>query len=215
MYIVLPARVDGLEELVRRIDSSSFNGVKNFMAEVKVKVVLPKIRFTNTNKLKENLQKVSDSACTPPDPNTFNIYSWCIALQLGIRDVFGNYASLEGRKVSNIIQSSGIEINEKGSTASAVTKINPIQPNSASDFEFIADRPFLFLIEDESTGTLIFSGKVTYPKYQFWILRKYSDLSKKAPVEQFNLKTHHSNDIDLHYTIWHQHCLIPTYHASK
>lgn len=29
--------------------------------------------------------------------------------------------------------------------------------------EFIANRPFVFIIEDETTGTLLFAGKVTNP----------------------------------------------------
>lgn len=66
-------------------------------------------------------------------------------------------------QVSNVLQKTGIEINEHGSTAYAAT-IASLVNKFGGNIEFNADRPFLFLIEDETTGTLIFSGKVTRPE---------------------------------------------------
>lgn len=66
-------------------------------------------------------------------------------------------------QVSNVLQRTGIEVNEKGSTAYAATLVSLVNKFGA-DIEFNADRPFLFLIEDETTSTLIFSGKVTKPE---------------------------------------------------
>lgn len=66
-------------------------------------------------------------------------------------------------QVSNVLQRTGIEVNEKGSTAYAATIVSLVNKFGAN-IEFNADRPFLFLIEDETTSTLIFSGKVTKPE---------------------------------------------------
>lgn len=66
-------------------------------------------------------------------------------------------------QVSNVLQRTGIEVNEKGSTAYAATVVSLVNKFGAS-LEFNADHPFLFLIEDETTSTLIFSGKVTKPE---------------------------------------------------
>lgn len=65
-------------------------------------------------------------------------------------------------QVSNVLQKIGIEINEKGSTAYAGTIPNLDKRIDSVD-EFKADRPFLFFVIDEPTGTLIFSGKVVRP----------------------------------------------------
>lgn len=94
---------------------------------------------------------------------------------MGIRQIFTNetnltelvYAALdqdERVKLSNVLQMTGIEINEKGSTASTATDTS-MTDNSDCDYEFIANRPFLFLVEDESAGTWTFIGKVLHPKY--------------------------------------------------
>lgn len=65
-------------------------------------------------------------------------------------------------QVSNVLQKTGIEINEKGSTAFAATEVTV---SIKFGLDFTADHPFLFMIEDETTGTLIFTGKVTRPEY--------------------------------------------------
>ena len=95
-------------------------------------------------------------------------------MQLGIKDIFTNQASLpllargadvENRlKVSKILQKAGIDVNEKGSTAFAATAVVLVNKFGGDTLrEFHANRPFIFLIEDETTGTVLFSGKVTNP----------------------------------------------------
>lgn len=66
-------------------------------------------------------------------------------------------------QVSNVLQKTGIEINEKGSTAYAASVASLVN-KFGGELQFNADRPFLFMIEDETTGTLLFTGKVTRPE---------------------------------------------------
>lgn len=65
-------------------------------------------------------------------------------------------------QVSHVLQKIAIEVNEKGSTACASPATN-LDKRIDSAIEFKADRPFLFFIIDETTGTLMFSGKVVRP----------------------------------------------------
>lgn len=65
--------------------------------------------------------------------------------------------------VNNILQKTGIEVNEEGSAAdgnAGATLVN----NVGLEIEFNADRPFLFFIIDETVGTPIFSGKFVRPE---------------------------------------------------
>lgn len=66
-------------------------------------------------------------------------------------------------QVSSVLQKTGIDVNEKGSTVYAATQIS-LTNKFGGEIEFNADHPFLFLIEDETTGTLVFSGKVIKPE---------------------------------------------------
>lgn len=93
---------------------------------------------------------------------------------MGIRQIFTTEASLpllargaglqNQLQVSGVIQKAGIVLNEEGSTiyaATEVTLVNKFGENGPR--EFIANRPFLFFIQDETTGALLFSGKITNP----------------------------------------------------
>ncbi len=52
-----------------------------------------------------------------------------------------------------------IKVNEEGSEAAAVTIIG-LKDNAVTDYaEFIADRPFLYVISERSTGTIFFIGQ--------------------------------------------------------
>lgn len=67
-------------------------------------------------------------------------------------------------RVSNIVQKAGLILDEEGSTAYAATEIELVNKfGGDTTRDFIADRPFLFYIEDESVGTVLFAGKVTNP----------------------------------------------------
>ncbi|MFC5647851.1 serpin family protein [Paenibacillus solisilvae] len=71
----------------------------------------------------------------------------------------------KGFYVSNILHKAFIEVNERGTEAAAVTAV--MMAGSAAPvkepFEFRADRPFFFAIEDRTTGALVFMGSVSNP----------------------------------------------------
>ena len=68
--------------------------------------------------------------------------------------------------VSAVRQQAFVEVNEEGTEAAAGTmapgsvgiEIDPPKP-----FQMIVDRPFLFLIEDQQTRTVLFMGVVFDP----------------------------------------------------
>ncbi|KAB2628028.1 serpin-ZX-like [Pyrus ussuriensis x Pyrus communis] len=65
--------------------------------------------------------------------------------------------------VSRIFHKSFIEVNEEGTeaaAASAVVKTISCLPRTV---DFVADRPFLFLVKEESTGAVLFIGHVLNP----------------------------------------------------
>lgn len=150
MTIILPNAKGGLDELIRQLESSTLHRAQWLMSEVEVRVEIPKFKFDFTSKLNDVLQDI------------------------GIKSIFTNEASLPalargaavaGRlQVSKILQKAGIFANERGSTVYVATEVSIINRfGGDSTREFIANRPFIFIIEDETTGTLLFAGKVTDP----------------------------------------------------
>ena len=69
--------------------------------------------------------------------------------------------------ISDVRQKTFVEVNEAGAEAAAATSV-AISITSAlvqpPEFEFIADRPFWFAIEEMSTGVLLFSGVYRNPQ---------------------------------------------------
>jgi serpin B len=56
-------------------------------------------------------------------------------------------------------------VEEKGTEAAAVTEIGMVILPEPSDDKsvFLTDRPFLFVIQENSTGTILFMGKIGNP----------------------------------------------------
>ena len=69
--------------------------------------------------------------------------------------------------ISDVLQKAFVEVNEEGTEAAASTLVmmaNSMEPmNPPPPFRMIVDRPFLFLIEDQSTGTILFLGVIFNP----------------------------------------------------
>ncbi|GHV09192.1 serpin [Bacteroidia bacterium] len=91
--------------------------------------------------------------------------------RLGMGIAFTESADFSGiannLAISAVKQKTFIDVNEKGSEAAAVTAIG-IMATSISIprvFDFRANRPFLFAIKENLTGTVLFMGKIGCPEY--------------------------------------------------
>ena len=89
-------------------------------------------------------------------------------ISLGMPRVFGA-AQLDpmfarpapGAAVSSVLQKVFVDVNEEGTEAAAVTAIT-VRAISVAP-HFVVDRPFIFLIRERFTGTVLFIGKVVRP----------------------------------------------------
>ncbi|XP_067621669.1 serine protease inhibitor 27A-like [Eurosta solidaginis] len=151
MFILLPNTLGNIHVLTQNLTNDQLKRMQWAMEEVKVKLTMPKFKFDFDKSLKATLE------------------------QLGIRDIFTNAASLPGLargaavagllKVSNVFQKSGIDVNEKGTEAfaSTVVEIDNKFGGIPLVVEFNVNQPFIFFIEEEATGNIIFAGKVLMP----------------------------------------------------
>jgi serpin B len=70
--------------------------------------------------------------------------------------------------ISDVIHKAYIETNEEGTEAAAATgvvvNVMAVAPGSEQPVPvFKADHPFLFLIQDNTSGTILFTGRITDP----------------------------------------------------
>ncbi len=64
--------------------------------------------------------------------------------------------------VSEIKQKTFVEVNEEGTEAAAVTSVGIYAPSGPPSF--YADRPFLYMIRERSTGVILFIGRMDDPQ---------------------------------------------------
>lgn len=74
-------------------------------------------------------------------------------------------ANSENLFIGSVKQLSFLEINEEGTKASAATVVNIVAEEELDTpyrlYPFHVNRPFILLIEENSTGTILFMGKIT------------------------------------------------------
>jgi serpin B len=77
---------------------------------------------------------------------------------------FSGMDGIGGLFISRVIHQAFIEVNEEGTEAAAAT-VGVMVPSSAIQVPvFRADHPFIFLIQDDETGNILFMGRVSNPK---------------------------------------------------
>ena len=87
---------------------------------------------------------------------------------LGMKKAFGDadFSGMDGTKklyISAVLHKAFVEVNEEGTEAAAATAV-VIRTRSARRYpSFRADHPFLFLIRDKATGSILFLGRYAEP----------------------------------------------------
>ncbi|KAK9294348.1 hypothetical protein QLX08_011018 [Tetragonisca angustula] len=167
LYLLLPQTWNGIEHLINEVNPFVLTRCVWQMQDLPVDVSIPKFKFEFSSHLEPILRK------------------------LGINDIFDDTATLTGiaqtkrtsehLKVTDILQKAGIEVNENGTAAYVATEIEIGNKNEEEVFH--ADHPFVFYIEDESTGTIIYIGKMMNPLNT---AKKISSLNQQSPSTTFS-----------------------------
>ena len=75
-----------------------------------------------------------------------------------------DFSGMNGQKdlfISNVIHKTFADVNEAGTEADAATAITAATRGSGNAFK--ADHPFIFLIRDAESGSVLFLGRVVNP----------------------------------------------------
>lgn len=146
MLVLLPKN-KALSSLEESLTLERLNQWKSGLREQRVKVFFPKFTFTSKYPLSAKLKEMGmPSAFTP-----------------GAAD----FSGLDGTKnlfIHTVVHQAFVEVSEEGTEAAAatgvgigITSVGPRIP------VFRADRPFLFMIRERSTGKILFLGRVVNP----------------------------------------------------
>ncbi|MDR3219972.1 MAG: serpin family protein [Dysgonamonadaceae bacterium] len=150
MVFILPNDNIALNKVLAQLEEPNYwNKCLNPSVQADVNLYIPKFKFEYEKTLNETLA------------------------QLGMGIAFTDFADFSEIStiplcISEVKQKACIEVNEEGSEAAAVTVVGYVvtsaQPSTPQKITFRADRPFLFAIRENSTGTVLFMGKIGDPK---------------------------------------------------
>lgn len=149
MIIVLPDKLQGIRALEKSLTIEGLEKMTSHLSSAKVNVSLPRFKTTRTCMLKEALQKMGMVAAFDGSNADFSAMT-------GRRDLC----------ISAVIHQAFVEVDEKGTEAAAATAV-VMKPTSVEapvkPVIFRADHPFLFYIRDNSTGSILFLGRIADP----------------------------------------------------
>ncbi len=147
MLVLLPREIDGLKQLEGSLSVENLVAWRDSLNKREVLIFLPKFKMTCQFRLNHTLQT------------------------MGIVDAFifgkANFAGMDSRPnwlfISAVLHKAFVDVNEEGTEAAAATAVVMTAARRAEPPTFRADHPFLFLIQDNHTGSILFMGRVTDP----------------------------------------------------
>ena len=149
MVFMLPAENMSIEQLIEHLDDTAWQNIVDNMPWKEIQLKLPRFKVECELPLNE---PIADT---------------------GMKRIFsGGFANISDNdlSVSQIKQKTYIKIDEKGAEAAAITIIQGVGlggddlPPPPPPIPFYANRPFLYLIKEKSTGVILFIGRMDNPE---------------------------------------------------
>jgi len=144
MLVLLPT--ENLDAIELNLTAEKLNEYKSQMEETKLDLIsLPKFEF-DTKYFMKNTLKVLGMSTAFSDKADFSGMT-------GKKDLF----------ISFVIHQAYVKVDEKGTEAAAATAVGMEFTAIAPRNIFRADHPFIFLIQQNETGNILFMGRVINP----------------------------------------------------
>jgi serine protease inhibitor len=144
MVIFLPKKVDGLAEFEKELTVARLADVLSKLHVAKLEVWLPRFKMTGEFRLKKELSELGM-------PTAFSSKDADLSGMNGKKNLF----------LQEAVHSTFIEGNEEGTEAAGATAVVGGEDSLPPSFK--ADHPFLFVIRENQTGTILFMGRVVNP----------------------------------------------------
>lgn len=149
MVVLLPRNKNGLKELEKELVLENLTLWRKQMRNMEIEILLPKFKMICDYELATTLVKMG------------------MLDAFGVDDRIADFSGMTGNKelfISQVLHKAYIDVNEEGSEASAATAVVMSKRVAIVPLPvFRADHPFVFLIKDTKTGSILFMGRVNDP----------------------------------------------------
>jgi serine protease inhibitor len=148
MVALLPAEGSTVSELIAMLDRDTWNERGTYSSPQEVQVELPKFKYEFKTLMNDHL------------------------INLGLGVAFGGAADFSKITeetdlfISRVIHQTFIDVNEEGTEAAAATIVEMRETSIQMPQTIKFNRPFLYIIKENSTGAIMFMGKVGQPQGQ-------------------------------------------------
>lgn len=150
MIVLLPKTRHQLDEMLRQTNGSHFQEIFRVIRRnhnpIKIHLKMPRFTITSSVSLVQPLKK------------------------LGIKQIFEDDSPLPKlfktpTKVGDVKQDAFLSVDEKGTTATAVSRVTiiPLSLNSYEDIDFTCDEPFMVMVVDKTREIPLFMAKIRKP----------------------------------------------------
>lgn len=145
MDVILPDENIGLNSMIQSITDKSFTGWLNAMSKREIDLSFPRFKYGYKLQLKDILADMGMGIAFTDNADFSNISDIAVM-------------------ISGVLHQAFIETNEEGTEAAAATIVG-IMTTSMPPAPLILnlDHPFLYIIRETSTNTILFMGKVADP----------------------------------------------------
>ena len=149
MYVFLPREGVYLDQFLQGFDENDLNSCLKKLSSSQLELQLPKLQLEYGKvDLKDALTKMGMRVAFDRNAADFS----------GIANV-----RPENLYIAFVDHKAVIDVNEKGSEAAAVTNVGIGVTSVPVQVPFIVDRPYLFVIRDDRSGSILFMGKIIDP----------------------------------------------------
>jgi serpin B len=148
MLVLLPDQIEGLSALEAKLTVDNVSRWQSGMRREEVRVYLPRFTLTSQFQLADVLKAMGMTHVFMP----------------GGADLTG-MSSEERLFLSEVIHKAFVDVNEEGTEAAAATGVEVKSTESIDGpAVFRADHPFVFLIRDNRTSSILFMGRLVNPR---------------------------------------------------
>jgi serpin B len=146
MLLLLPDETDGLPALEEQLTAEDLETWRASLGEATVRVYLPRFEVATEYPLSQNLAAMGM-------PSAFDPMTADFSGMTGTKELF----------IHGVYHKAYVKVNEEGTEAAAATGV-VVGTTSIPEYPvFRADHPFLFLIRDNVTGSILFMGRMADP----------------------------------------------------
>ena len=150
MVVMLPSQDKVIADLVAKLDGAHWDSWYENSRFTGVEITLPKFKYEWKDSLNDPLKNLGLGIAFSPFEADFT----------RITPPGGIY-------ISRVIHQTFIDVMEEGTEAAAATivEMRELSSGGGGPIPFKADRPFLYVIKENSTGAILFMGKVGRPEH--------------------------------------------------